>query len=126
MVIFAVDTVGAAPSGKKEAKIGSTFFIEKICSCIPNIKLRIASGQSSLFIFFVFGTNVLRVPKVILFITFLVRIIIRKRCLNLFSCWSLFCFSELNPFILLLLKIFFWDVLVNVKAKFWGFRFEGR
>lgn len=37
MIIFAVDSIGAASSGKEQTEIGSIFFIEKISCCITDI-----------------------------------------------------------------------------------------
>jgi hypothetical protein len=125
MVILAVDSVGAAATGKKEAEIGSTFLIEKISGSVADIKLRIAPGEGGFLFLIIFGANELGVPEVILLIAFLVSIIIGKGGLNLFSSRPLLSLSEGNPFIFFLFEVLFGDVFVDVKAEFGSFRFEG-
>lgn len=76
MVIPAVDSVGATASGKKETVESSSFFVEEVGSGIAYVEFRVAPGQGSLLIFFVFGTDILAVPEVILFVSFLVGVVI--------------------------------------------------
>ena len=78
MVILAVDSVGAAATGKKEAEIGSTFLIKKVSRSVSNIKLRITPGEGGFLFLIILGANELGVPEVILLIAFLVSIIIGK------------------------------------------------
>ena len=115
MIILAVDSVGAATSGKKWAEISSAFLVEQIRSIIPHIELRITSCKRGLFFFVIFGTDVLGVPKIVLFIAFFISIIVGQGCFNLFPSGPFFSLCKCQPFILLLLKILFWDVLVYVK-----------
>lgn len=95
MVIFAVNSVGAGSPGKEEAKIGTAFLVEQVCSSVSNIEFGIASGQGGLFIFFIFGANVLGIPEVILLIALLVGIVVSEGGFNLFAGRSLFGLGEL-------------------------------
>ena len=76
MIILAVDSIGAASSGKKETEISSTFLIEEVSSCISDIKLRITSGKCGLLFLLVFSTDELGVPKVVLFISFFIGVVV--------------------------------------------------
>lgn len=124
MIIFAIYSISAATSCEKKTKISAAFLIEKVSSCIANIKLRITSCQCGLFLFFVFRTNVFGIPKVVLLIALFIRIIVGQRGLNLLSCRPLFSISKGNPFSFFFLKVLFWYVFVDIEPKFRGFGFE--
>jgi len=117
MIIFAVHPVStAAPSEEKAVKRPSSL-VKKVGSSIAYIQLWVAPGKGSLLVFFVFGTDVLAVPEVILLIPFLVGIIIGQRCLHLFSGRPLKRIRKGQIFLSLVFDELLGNVLVDIAAR---------
>jgi hypothetical protein len=76
VIIPAVDSISATSPCEEKTEIGTSLFVEKICGSIANIKFRIAFGKCSLFVFFIFGANILAEPKVVLLISLFVCVVI--------------------------------------------------
>lgn len=98
MIVFAVDSVGAASPCEEKAEVCSTFLVEQISCCVPDVQLGITAGQCSLFLLLVLCTDVLAIPKVVFFVPFFVGIVVGQACFDLFSGWLLFSVSELQVF----------------------------
>lgn len=98
MIVFTVDSVGAASPCEKKAEVCSTFLVEQISCCVPDVELGIATGQCSLFFLLVLGADVLAIPKIVFFVSFFVSIVVGQACFHLFSGRLLFSVSELQVF----------------------------
>lgn len=107
MIIFTINSSRTTSTCKKQTKISSIFLIKQISSCISYIKFRITSCQCCLFFLLVLSTYILTIPKIILLISFLIRIIIRQTILHLFPSRSLLRIYKLNIFLYLFLSKLF-------------------
>lgn len=76
MIISAIDSIGAAPSGEEETVVGASLFIEEVCSGVANVEFGVAPGEGSLFVLLVLRANVLAIPEVVLFISLFVGVVI--------------------------------------------------